>query len=572
MKNSPVFAPRGNRVLFVSDENGIDNLYIANIDSMEKARPITDYLGGCSNPDWSADSASVVFTLFQKQGWDVWLMDKPLEKFVADSLEKTKWVEAMRDTSRRYFALAPKIPDTARAATTSHKKKGESAKVAARSTGPAPIASPDAKSPDSAGAASPVKSSTAAPAATAQLSTKALVPAADSAHPSAPLSIPSPEPYRLKFSPDLVTLGLGASSYYGFAGQWLLSLSDIMGNHRITFAGDVQSDFSSAMHFFASYMYMKHRLNFGGGAYFYKDYTLGSDSVSLYYHDADLGGFLAASYPFSMFSRLDFQLYGRHITRTPFSPDGDTAAVRTSGGTYSVNSLLPSLSYSFDNILWGLTGPLNGSRAQASIEVSPPASFLNAPFISGEVDVRTYFHFLKRFVWANRVFLGASEPLSATPSVRRFFLGGNENWLFNSASDVNWHQYGINTRDAIFSDDVVPFRGWRYYDLTGTRAAVLNTEFRFPFIREISTVFPLPMAIRYINGALFADIGNAWDPGDQVAEGVPLPKKLYGGVGFGARADLGIFVLRYDRGWPVDVFRGEFLGGPIDYFSLGAEF
>jgi Tol biopolymer transport system component len=559
-EKQPCFAPTGNRLVFVSDRSGIDNLYIAAIDSIAKARPITDYLGGCSNPDWSADGASVVFTLFQKQGWDVWLMDKPLEKFLGDSLDRTKWVESMLDTSRHYFALAPKIPDTAADKKgDSHKKRAWWKGAAAQTAPPAAVDTQVARRIDSARAATPAVKDNAQPAARA-----------DTAHPLAatPAIIPAPEPYHLKFSPDLVTVGLGASSYYGYAGQWLLSLSDILGNHRITLAGDVQSDFTSTLHLFASYMYMKRRLNFGGGGYFYKDYTLGSNSLLLYYHDADLGGFLAASYPFSMFSRIDFQLYGRSITRTPI---GDSIAVYNSGGVYTVNSLLPSISYSFDNILWGLTGPLNGMRAEATLEVSPPLSFLNDPFVSGEVDVRGYFHLFKRFVWANRLFLGASAPLSTKPTVRRFFLGGNENWIYNWNSDINWGNYERNTRSAIFSAYIVPFRGWRYYDITGTRAAVVNTEFRFPFIKEVSTVFPLPLAIRYVNGAVFADIGNAWDPGDQI-EGVPLPKKLYGGIGFGCRADLGIFVLRYDRGWPVDVIKGAMMGAPINYFSLGAEF
>jgi len=76
------------------------------------------------------------------------------------------------------------------------------------------------------------------------------------------------------------------------------------------------------------------------------------------------------------------------------------------------------------------------------------------------------------------------------------------------------------------------------------------------------------MEIRYINGALFADVGNAWDKEDQI-EGLPFPNKLYGGFGFGMRANLGIFVLRYDRGWPTD---WRVVGTPINYFSLGAEF
>jgi len=128
-----------------------------------------------------------------------------------------------------------------------------------------------------------------------------------------------------------------------------------------------------------------------------------------------------------------------------------------------------------------------------------------------------------------------------------------------------------------YSSMVVPFRGWRYFGMSGTRVAVLNTEFRFPFIREFSTVFPLPLAIRYINGAVFADIGSAWDR-DQQVDGLPLPRTVYGGAGFGCRINLGIFLLRYDRGWSLDVgelFKANgnpYPAAPINHFSLGAEF
>ena len=352
------------------------------------------------------------------------------------------------------------------------------------------------------------------------------------------------------------------SSYYGYAGQWLLSLSDIMGDHRITLAGDVQNDFQSTMHFFGSYLYMKKRIDFGGGAYYYKDYV-GYGYSDVYYYDADLGGFFLASYPFSMFSRIDFEFVARTINRSTRTYDNTDSLKET------INITLPSLSYSYDNILWGMTGPLNGMRAQATVQVLPPIRSIENPFVSCEIDVRHYLHLFKRFVWANRVFLGASQPISSAESPRRYLLGGSENWLF-TYSDINYAQYENNVRYAFHTAMVVPFRGWRYFDLSGTRVAVLNSEFRFPFIKEVSTVFPLPLAIRYVNGAVFTDLGNAWDRSDEQS-GIPLPRKVFGGVGFGMRMDLGIFLLRYDRGWPVDVGAKSY-GKPINYFSLGTEF
>jgi outer membrane protein assembly factor BamA len=223
-----------------------------------------------------------------------------------------------------------------------------------------------------------------------------------------------------------------------------------------------------------------------------------------------------------------------------------------------------------------MTGPLNGSRADATFELLPPLSFIREPFVSFEIDARNYLHLFKRFVWANRIFIGASQPLSDSASPRRYLLGGNENWVF-TYSGINYDQYKRNVKYAFYSSMVVPFRGWRYFDMSGTRVAVLNSEFRFPFIREFSTVFPLPLVIRYVNGAVFADIGSAWDP-DEQAYGLSLPRKVYGGIGFGCRINLGMFLLRYDRGWPLDmgeVFKTNgkpYPRPPVNYFSLGAEF
>jgi Tol biopolymer transport system component len=565
-EKQPCFSPDGKQVLFVSDRNGIDNLYLAPIDSLGNASPVTDIFGGCSNPDWSADGKDAVFTLFQNLGWDIWLMEKPNEKKLKKSLENTKWIETRLDSTLRYFTPAPKKTDTADTGNTvalsgnSGKQKADTNVGSTDSIG-VPGTAPTAEIDSNA------TPETADPATIVTDSTPLVIadPAFDSAKTGRSVKMPSAEPYRLKFSPDLVAMGVGMSSFYGYAGQWLLSLSDIMGDHRITVAGDVQNDFQSTMHFFGSYLYMKKRINIGGGAYYFKDYV-GYGYSDTYFNDAELGGFISASYPFSLFSRLDFECVGRTIERTSRSYDISDSI---NGQKQTINTLLPSVSYSFDNILWGMTGPLNGMRARATVQALAPLSFIDDPFVSCEIDFRRYFHLFKRFVWANRVFLGASQPLSETASPRRYLLGGSENWIFTS-SDINYEQYENNVRYAFYSAMVVPFRGWRYFDISGTKVAVLNSEFRFPFIREFSTVFPLPLAIRYINGAVFADIGNAWDRRNQ-RNGLPLPEKLYGGLGFGTRINLGIFLLRYDRGWPVDVGTRAY-GKPINYFSLGTEF
>jgi outer membrane protein assembly factor BamA len=325
-----------------------------------------------------------------------------------------------------------------------------------------------------------------------------------------------------------------------------------MGDHRVTVAGDLQANFSDYAQIFASYEYLKHRVNMMAGGFYYRYYSY-DGFFSRYFHDLETGGILGLSYPFSVFSRADFGLFGRRIRRQPLTGD-DTAA-------FESNALSASLGYSFDNILWGITGPLTGLRASASAQLAPPLPFTGEAYLSGDIDIRHYTHILGRYVWANRLVLGASTGLGGNAkNARRYFLGGNENW-FNYG--VNVDNYNQNLDYSYYSSIVSPLRGWNYFDITGDKVALVNTEFRFPFIREISTVWPIPMQIRYINGALFVDAGYAWTE-------QPLPPKIAAGYGFGMRANLGIFVLRYDRGWPTDFKRLS--RGPVNYFSLGAEF
>ncbi|MBN1576126.1 MAG: PD40 domain-containing protein [Chitinispirillaceae bacterium] len=590
-EKQPCFSPDGRQVLFVSNRNGIDNCFIAPFDSLDRARPLTNYTGGCSNPDWTGESDRVVFSLFNKQGWDIWLMKEPLKKLSSDSLAPTRWVASFADTAATFFKKAALPPDSADSVAMTNKRPKRSKKHRDATDGVIEEKTPPAsqrltQDSTAAAAGAPLRADStettpravsdstaagvAAPAApSAATPTDSLHPrpdssasttaaAADSGTDPVDTMTTSPlQPYRLSFSPDLVSVGVGMSTAYSPAGQVLIALSDLLGDHRITFAGDIQGNFKDYAHLFLSYLYLKKRINVGAGGFYSKDYTFASIFGDRLYHDMEYGGFGIAQYPFSMFSRLELQLFARHIEQKPVTFDGPAM---------TSNMWQSSLAYVFDNILWGITGPLNGIRAAASLQVSPPLKVITEPFISVDTDIRHYWHLFKRFVWANRLYTGCSFPLGRSHSARRYLLGGNDQWLIYQ---VNVDEYEKNMPYTFYSDFVTPFRGWNYVDMSGTRVAVLNSEFRFPFIREIALVWPLPLQIQYINGAVFADLGNAWEAGERFGV-LPLPEKIYGGFGFGMRANLGIFILRFDRGWPTDW--NTFVGTPLNYFSLGAEF
>ena len=84
-------------------------------------------------------------------------------------------------------------------------------------------------------------------------------------------------------------------------------------------------------------------------------------------------------------------------------------------------------------------------------------------------------------------------------------------------------------------------RGYRFWNIWGTKVALLSNELRFPFIDRFAINFPFGgVGFSSIRGATFLDIGNGWD--DHLDE-------LLGSMGFGIRWRVGGFlVLRLDFG------------------------
>jgi hypothetical protein len=60
-------------------------------------------------------------------------------------------------------------------------------------------------------------------------------------------------------------------------------------------------------------------------------------------------------------------------------------------------------------------------------------------------------------------------------------------------------------------DAIGLLRGFSEDALTGTRAAVVNVDYRFPLMRIARGVGTIPAFIRNVHSAVFADVGEAWD-------------------------------------------------------------
>jgi Tol biopolymer transport system component len=523
---SPTFSPDGKKICFSSTRNGISNLYIQELDS-QKTYPITDVLTGCFTPSWSKDGEKIAFSSFYKGGWDI---------FVLKDIKP--WREEKEYLAKTSFVLRKERPEEI----TPDSLKKEKPEAEERKLDFSYY----------------VFKSTEDELDSLSRTTQEAKPVKETVITRLPSGEYAKKKYKIKFTPDIVSGALSYDTFFGFRGQSLIAVSDLFGNHNFYLATDLFNTVDQT-NFQLVYLYLPKRIDYGVGIFHTKYYYI--DSIDRLFSDRLYGATGLISMPFSKFSRVELNLTHLSIDRKYYDPNPF--------GIFedrSVKVLLANFAWVRDNVIWGITGPVNGRRSILSFEWSPEISQKSIPFTSAWMDYRRYWHFGKnRFGFAFRFTTGRSDGKEP----RHFFLGGMSNWIGPKLYTEN--VYGVD--ELYFSGIITPLRGYKYYELEGTRYFLTNLELRYPFIEYLAMGFP-PISLRYITGAVFLDAGSAWTEtkkfkGGTTKDGTRL-KDIKVGFGFGARINLGVFVLRYDAGWGTDF--ADVSPKPEHYFSLGAEF
>jgi outer membrane protein assembly factor BamA len=279
------------------------------------------------------------------------------------------------------------------------------------------------------------------------------------------------------------------------------------------------------------------------------------------------------SWPFSVFSRVAATVDLAWRTRTYRKYNG--ISYNWFDDTYEYdyvdndsipqvrrNTLGLGLSWTFDNAEWGVAGPVLGSRLWAGLYTVPKGVLQSGVgFWKAETDLRHYFLLFKRYTLAIRAMGGVSQPFRNAVNPHAYLLGGDSwtlNWRFNEEN------YSYTLDETSFGEWDTPLRGFRYHEFRGSRMALFNVEWRFPLIQQLLLGWPIPLGIRNVEGVLFADFGGAW-------EGMDWFGNRGLGYGWGARMNLGIFVLRYSMAWSSHAASTVKLGRR-SYWSLGADF
>jgi Tol biopolymer transport system component len=376
-----------------------------------------------------------------------------------------------------------------------------------------------------------------------------------------------PRDYKLRFSPDIVYGAAGYDAIYGVQGVTQMRFSDMLGDHRIVLATNLLLDLRNS-DYQLSYQYLPRRTDWSVSGFHVSrllaDFT---EDDPTYFRYRQFGGNLNASYPIDKFHRLDLDLGVVGVNQA------DVTDITVPSISRSL--LLPRITFTRDVTTPGFLSPVDGGRVAVSAS-GAPVSFQdrNIRFATLLFDARLYQSFGRgMYTWALRFSAGSS--FGRTQQV--FYTSGVQNWLNRRFDEVNGFPIEEAT-DFVFATPMMPLRGFEINAANGSHFGLLNFEFRFPLLAA-ALPGPLPfLPFYHIHGQVFADVGNVWggrsSTGRPALPGAMAPpprdiEDFLAGTGFGLRSLFLGLPVRLDFAWPFD---GRTFGERHVYLSIGLDF
>ncbi len=317
-------------------------------------------------------------------------------------------------------------------------------------------------------------------------------------------------PYRPQLSVDLASGGGGAASEGGIYSGSAVSLSDILGNHRLRLMLGIYGSFQSS-DFYVGYTNLSRRTAYEAALFQFtrqgSDLIGGGRTSRTVYRGASF----QVSRPLDRYRRLELGVRAGEANQFDSEKTIDFA------GLYGA--------WVLDQVRWSYSGARGGERIRLSVEP------IVSPGFGGWVlgDFRFYRPLGDRITFASRS-IGGSLFGSRVPAFRvapRFVIRG--------FYDNSWEE---------------------------ERYAAQSFELRFPLVDYLKLGWPLPLELGGIRGALFADAG--YFPNDLGAS-----EERYS-LGAGIRSGFGPFQLMLD--FPQKFDSNGKVGKMSGFFQLGQEF
>jgi len=606
-------ATRDGRLLFVSDENGIPNIYEYDLDS-RTVYPLTDLQSGVMQISVSYDGTRLAFNSLNEGAPDIYVIRSPFSRRMESRLTPNRWAE-----QREEWSLAERVPSIGFVRELiSNRKQGNVLNARQVLTAAQPPQSTTQGQGQS-------QSDTTRQQDTGRIdfrnyqfgeqvvrdSTLELRDDPRNFEPednATESGLYRPQKYRLQFSPDISYAAGQVNTYSGSSAIAFVTLSDLFGDHQLTLGTDLTFDLRNS-DYLIQYGFLRNRTNF------FASFNHQSRNYQTFFGELIRFRTFSLStdfqYPLNRYQRFDYGISAIGIYR-------DFSSVRSLGSQNAQNDnsffLNPGVSFTGDYTIPqpGSITPGGGSRYSIRLSGSPYITNETPQFATILGDYRKYFNLGNRTSFAFR----GSGAVSVGRDSQTFFMGGMLGWINQRWSDAEIPFDRL--ADTFFTLPATPLRGHEFNTTFGDRFSLINAEFRFPLFAAVLPG-PIPLIPLYnITGAAFIDAGAAWgfnipysrftnqngapivfnEQGPELdlkvaskeelflnpntglqREGPPqegdisstvIDGDILIGAGFGLRTILLGLPFRYDIGWPY--YRGGFDGSPIHYFSIGIDF
>lgn len=357
-------------------------------------------------------------------------------------------------------------------------------------------------------------------------------------------------PYRRRYSLDVAAGSFATATTGDYnAGGAVIAFSDLLGNDRLLVSAYSASpqgrSFVDGLNASVTRIHVGRRANVGYGLFrragplYDRGDPDGEEFLPTYQQIH--GGLGLVSYPLSTFRRIDLSTSLGYSAKEIFEPDefGAYDTLRTL--TFS-----NALSFSHDNALYGMFGPVDGWRASVGVGYTTDLLQSALSYYTVSADVRHYARLSRDVTFASWGLARANVGRRA----RYTLLGGS------------WSA-----------------RGFPLLRVRAERMLFTSQELRFPLVKAPYLMSPAlgTLGVAGLNGALFADAAYGWN-GDGTGPDLynlngQTIGRTFGSVGAGARLNLfGAFVLRYDIGYRFwDGFQWE-EREPFTQFFFGWDF
>ncbi|PID61257.1 MAG: biopolymer transporter Tol [Ignavibacteriae bacterium] len=558
-EKSAVFSPNGNEILFISDYNGIDNIYKKEMKSPgSEAYPVTNSLNRVTSLSTSADGKKLVFSTFFNSGFNVFLINNPFLMEEVKDLEFTEYMSQFHKNAND----TNQTKESEQEATNFLYKNDAFAKDSTSEFNSKIFVGQVINNEDKLDDTIRTDYSNFVFAKNDPFGTK------NGAKEKRELLFDEKldsdgkfivNKYKIDFSPDLVYANAGYSSLYGMLGTTVLSFSDMLGNHRLIGQTSLQIDLKNSDYGFA-YYYLPKRINYGFSLFHTARFVhLGRYRNADLYRFQSYSGAVQASYPLNTFNRVDLGLSIQRVSKENL----DNLSIPID----AVTLIIPSVSYVKDNVLWGYTSPIQGTRYRLSLYGNPGITKSKESFVSFTWDYRKYF----RFLFDNSLAIRLSGAYSMGSNPQNFFIGATSSWLNRTFAT---RRVPLNSpTDFIFLTPALPLRGYNYAEQVGSKYSLVNLELRMPLIRYLLTG-PIPLFFQNILGVGFLDAGTAWNKNKSLRlftksdNGERITKDLLIGMGTGVRIRF-IFLWKFDVAWSYNLQK---FSKPKYYISIGLDF